>query len=109
MFPMALHGSSVARGWAGRFRLRRRLSIVSSNVLRRVILPAYGAGPYLPAIVMERPVYVREMSDGLYSPLTYLMYKVRPQPADFWYWRMHAHLYMHWRLQSHVHAEKVAV
>lgn len=47
-------------------------------LLHRVILPAYGAGPYLPAIVMERPVYVREMSDGLYSPLTYLMYKVRP-------------------------------
>lgn len=42
----------------------------------RVVLPAYGAGPYLPAIVMERPVYVREMSDGLYSPLTYLLYKV---------------------------------
>lgn len=43
----------------------------------RVILPAYGAGPYLPAIVLERPVYVREMSDGLYSPLAYLTYKVR--------------------------------
>lgn len=41
-----------------------------------MVLPAYGAGPYLPAIVMERPVYVREMSDGLYSPLTYLLYKV---------------------------------
>lgn len=44
--------------------------------MHRVVLPAYGAGPYLPAIVMERPVYVREMSDGLYSPLTYLLYKV---------------------------------
>ncbi|CAK0786885.1 hypothetical protein CVIRNUC_010099 [Coccomyxa viridis] len=41
-----------------------------------VILPAYGAGPYLPAIVMERPMYVRETSDGLYSPLTYLLYKM---------------------------------
>ncbi len=47
------------------------------STLCRVVLPAYGAGPYLPAIVMERPVYVREMSDGLYSPLTYLVYKVR--------------------------------
>ena len=46
------------------------------GLLCRVVLPAYGAGPYLPAIVMERPVYVREMSDGLYSPLTYLLYKV---------------------------------
>ena len=44
---------------------------------RRVILPAYGAGPYLPAIVLERPVYIREMHDGLYSPATYLAYKVR--------------------------------
>ena len=46
----------------------------------RVVLPAYGAGPYLPAIVLERPVYVREMSDGLYSPLAYLTYKVGRQP-----------------------------
>ena len=39
-------------------------------------MPAYGAAPYLPAIVMERPVYIREMSDGLYTPFTYLLYKV---------------------------------
>ena len=44
------------------------------------MLPAYGAGPYLPAIVLERPVYVREMADGLYSPLAYLLYKVEPAP-----------------------------
>ena len=43
----------------------------------RAILPAYGAGPYLPAIVMERPVYVREISDGLYTAFTYLLYKVQ--------------------------------
>lgn len=42
------------------------------------MLPAYGAGPYLPAIVLERPVYIREMADGLYSPLAYLLYKVGP-------------------------------
>ena len=48
----------------------------------RVILPAYGAGPYLPAIVMERPMYVRETSDGLYSPLTYLLYKVPKLARD---------------------------
>ncbi|KAK9845354.1 hypothetical protein WJX81_004187 [Elliptochloris bilobata] len=40
------------------------------------ILPAYGAGPYLPAIVLERPVYVREISDGLYTAFTYLLYKM---------------------------------
>ena len=43
----------------------------------RVVLPAYGAGPYLPAIVLERPVYIREMLDGLYTPATYLIYKAR--------------------------------
>ena len=42
----------------------------------RVMLPAYGAGPYLPTIFLERPVYVREMADGLYSPLAYLLFKV---------------------------------
>lgn len=45
-------------------------------VLHRVILPAYGAGPYLPTIVLDRPIFIREMSDGLYTPLTYLTYKV---------------------------------
>lgn len=43
--------------------------------LCRAILPAYGAGPYLPAIMLERPVYVREISDGLYTAFTYLLYK----------------------------------
>ena len=41
----------------------------------RVILPAYGAGPYLPTIVLDRPIFIREMHDGLYTPLTYLTYK----------------------------------
>ena len=45
----------------------------------RVVLPAYGAGPYLPTIVLDRPIYIREMSDGLYTPLTYLTYKVSSQ------------------------------
>lgn len=45
--------------------------------LRRAILPAYGAGPYLPAIMLERPVYVREISDGLYTAFTYLLHKVQ--------------------------------
>ena len=59
------------------------LSINISKLLPngRVIMPAYGAAPYLPAIVLERPVYLREMSDGLYSPFTYLLYKVRALSA----------------------------
>ena len=42
----------------------------------RAILPAWGAGPYLPALVLERPIFVREVSDGLYTAFTYLTYKV---------------------------------
>eukprot|EP00884_Botryococcus_braunii_P013677 jgi/Botrbrau1/2230/Bobra.101_2s0058.1 len=41
-----------------------------------VVLPAFGAGPYLPGIVLERPVYLREMQDGLYGPGSYLTYKM---------------------------------
>ncbi|DBA95854.1 hypothetical protein WJX77_006274 [Trebouxia sp. C0004] len=41
-----------------------------------VTLPAYGACAYTPAIVLERPVFVREQSDGLYRVITYLTFKV---------------------------------
>ena len=60
--------------------MRAAIKLLLPCCLRRVIMPAYGAAPYLPAIVLERPVYLREMSDGLYSPFTYLLYKVRLLP-----------------------------
>ncbi|KAK9906864.1 hypothetical protein WJX75_009364 [Coccomyxa subellipsoidea] len=62
--------------WVGANNTAENEPNIAGLLFMWVILPAYGAGPYLPAIVMERPVYVREMSDGLYSPLTYLMYKM---------------------------------
>lgn len=39
-------------------------------------LPAFGAASYVPAIVLERPLFVRERSDGLYAVITYLLYKI---------------------------------
>lgn len=39
-------------------------------------LPAFGAASYVPAIVLERPLFVRERSDGLYRVVTYLSYKI---------------------------------
>eukprot|EP00884_Botryococcus_braunii_P006507 jgi/Botrbrau1/15858/Bobra.40_1s0042.1 len=39
-------------------------------------LPAFGAASYVPAIVLERPVFTREISDGLYQVITYLVYKM---------------------------------
>ncbi|KAK9804269.1 hypothetical protein WJX72_004137 [[Myrmecia] bisecta] len=41
-----------------------------------ITLPAYGAAAFVPAIVLERPVFVREQSDGLYRVITYLTFKI---------------------------------
>jgi ABC-type multidrug transport system permease subunit len=41
-----------------------------------IVLPAYGAASYVPAIVLERTLYTRERSDGLYLPITYLLAKM---------------------------------
>lgn len=42
-------------------------------------LAALGAGPYLPGIVLERSVYLREVQDGLYGAGSYLIFKVCDQ------------------------------
>ena len=36
----------------------------------------FGAAPYIPAISLEKPLYVRERNDGLYRPITYLLAKI---------------------------------
>eukprot|EP00887_Chlorella_sp_A99_P000295 scaffold13.g295.t1 len=41
-----------------------------------VCLPAYAAVAYVPAIVLERPLFVRERSDGFYHTATYLALKI---------------------------------
>jgi ABC-type multidrug transport system permease subunit len=40
-----------------------------------VLMPAYASAQYTPALVLEKPVYVREMSDGLYRSITYAVFK----------------------------------
>ncbi|KAK9831908.1 hypothetical protein WJX81_008083 [Elliptochloris bilobata] len=40
------------------------------------LLPAFSAVVYVPAIVLERPLFMRERSDGLYWPVTYLVAKL---------------------------------
>lgn len=40
------------------------------------MLPAFGAASYVPALVLERSLYVRERNDGLYRPITYLLSKL---------------------------------
>ncbi|GLC68936.1 hypothetical protein PLESTF_000760800 [Pleodorina starrii] len=40
------------------------------------LLPAFGAASYVPALVLERRLFVRERSDGLYRAFTYLAAKL---------------------------------
>ncbi|KAK9823062.1 hypothetical protein WJX81_005585 [Elliptochloris bilobata] len=40
------------------------------------ILPGYAATAFIPTIVLERPLFVRERNDGLYRPITYLVFKM---------------------------------
>lgn len=41
-----------------------------------VNLPAFGAASYIPAIVLDRSLFVRERNDGLYRVITYLCAKI---------------------------------
>lgn len=41
-----------------------------------VVLPAFGAAAYTVVIVQERPLFIRERNDGLYSVITYLAFKM---------------------------------
>ena len=40
------------------------------------VIPAYGAASYVPSLVLERTLYVRERADGLYTVMTYLIAKM---------------------------------
>lgn len=40
------------------------------------ILPGYTAASYMPCIVLERPLFIREVADGLYTPVSYLAAKM---------------------------------
>ena len=49
---------------------------VLSMLFMWTTLPAFGAAAYVPSITLEKATYVRERNDGLYRPITYLLYKV---------------------------------
>lgn len=49
---------------------------VLSMLFMWTTLPAFGAASYVPSITLEKATYVRERNDGLYRPITYLLYKV---------------------------------
>jgi ATP-binding cassette subfamily G (WHITE) protein 2 len=49
---------------------------ISGILFMWVNLPAFGAASYIPAIVLERALFVRERNDGLYRVITYLCAKM---------------------------------
>ena len=49
---------------------------ISSMLFMWTTLPAFGAASYVPQIVMERSLYMRERADGLYRPMTYVVAKM---------------------------------
>ena len=49
---------------------------ISAMLFMWTTLPAFGAASYVPQIVMERSLYMRERADGLYKPLTYICAKM---------------------------------
>ena len=49
---------------------------IVSSLFMMVILPAYGAASYVPAIVLDRKLFNRERADGCYLSFTYLTFKM---------------------------------
>lgn len=47
-----------------------------TDVVFYLQLPAFGAAAYVPQIVMERRLFMRERADGLYRPMAYLVFKM---------------------------------
>ena len=49
---------------------------IPSVLFMTIVLPAFGAAGYMPSLMIERPIFVRERSDGNYIAASYLFYKV---------------------------------
>jgi len=49
---------------------------IASVLFLMVVLPAFGASTYVPSLVSERALFVRERNDGLYYTVTYLLAKM---------------------------------
>uniref|UniRef100_A0A7S3VTN2 ABC transporter domain-containing protein n=1 Tax=Dunaliella tertiolecta TaxID=3047 RepID=A0A7S3VTN2_DUNTE len=49
---------------------------IAAMLFMWVTLPAFGAASYIPSLVLERGLFIRERADGLYHVITYLLSKV---------------------------------
>ncbi|KIZ07852.1 hypothetical protein MNEG_0105 [Monoraphidium neglectum] len=62
-------------GMGADFSLENYLNI-AALLFMWCTIPAFGAATFVPSLVMERPLFVRERHDGLYRVSTYLMMKM---------------------------------
>lgn len=60
----------------GRKHDDRSVTNVAAILFMWAAMPAFGASSYVPAITLERKLYIRERADGCYYALTYLVYKL---------------------------------
>lgn len=49
---------------------------ITAALFMWTVVVAYSASAYMPAILLERPLFVREMNDGLFRVVTYLGFKL---------------------------------
>ena len=52
------------------------LQACSVNGVTCVSPSCHRAAAYIPSIVLERPIYLRETADGLFRPIIYLTHKI---------------------------------
>uniref|UniRef100_A0A7S3VU76 ABC transporter domain-containing protein n=1 Tax=Dunaliella tertiolecta TaxID=3047 RepID=A0A7S3VU76_DUNTE len=52
------------------------LTNIAAVLFMWVTLPAFGAAAYIPSLVLERSLFIRERADGLYHVITYLLSKI---------------------------------
>jgi len=52
------------------------MQVIPSVLFMVVVLPAFGAAGYMPSLMLERPIFVRERADGNYNVISYLSFKV---------------------------------
>lgn len=63
-------------GEASRARSEKNVSNTVGLLWFIVVLPGYAASAYIPQLVMEKPIIIKECTDGCYSPWTYLASKM---------------------------------
>ncbi|KAJ8611883.1 hypothetical protein CTAYLR_005810 [Chrysophaeum taylorii] len=68
--------ASLFWGEGSQQRSEKHVSDTVGLIWFACVIPGYSASSYMPTLVMERPVFIREVADGCYLPSTYLVAKL---------------------------------